>query len=74
MKFANWLKEQREMRAMTQQEFAEFVGLSKVSILSYEKGIAYPSVRVIKQIATALNVNVKKITTLIKESKNKKGE
>jgi transcriptional regulator with XRE-family HTH domain len=72
MKFANWLKEQREMRAMTQQEFAEFVGLSKVSILSYEKGIAYPSVRVIKQIANALNVNVKKITTLIKESK--KGE
>ena len=72
MKFANWLKEQREMRGMTQQEFGELVGLSKVSILLYEKGTVYPSVRVIKQIANALNVNVKKIATLIKESK--KGE
>jgi DNA-binding XRE family transcriptional regulator len=72
MKFANWLKEQREMRAMTQQEFAEFIGLSKMSIITYEKGNAYPSIMATKKIAAALNISIKKITSLIRESK--KGE
>lgn len=69
MKFNEWLKSEREKRAMTQQTFAIFVGLSVPVIRAFEKGEKTPSPASIHLLAGALKTPIKKITEMIKNQK-----
>lgn len=68
--FKTWFREEREKRAMTQMQFAVFVGLSVPVIRAFEKGEKTPSPASIKLIARATKTPIRKITSLIKEQKN----
>lgn len=70
MLFKDWLKAEREKRAMTQTEFANFVGLSRPMICDYENGIRIPSPASIRLIAGATKTPIKKITEMIKVQKD----
>lgn len=45
------LKELRETKGLTQQEFAELLELSRVSIGAYEKGTATPNTETLIKIS-----------------------
>lgn len=68
--FKTWLKEERQKRAMTQADFADFIGVSRPMLRAYEAGEKYPSPATIRLISGATRCSIKKITTLIKEQKN----
>ena len=71
MKFNEWLKAEREKRAMTQTEFANYVGLSRPMICDYENGLKYPSPASIRLIAGVLKTPIKKVTEMIKNQKER---
>jgi transcriptional regulator with XRE-family HTH domain len=67
--FKDWLKAEREKRAMTQTEFAVFVGLSRPMICDYENGVRTPFPASIRLIAGALKTPIKKVTEMIQKQK-----
>lgn len=69
MLFKDWLKQEREKRAMTQTEFANFVGLSRPMICDYENGVRTPFPASIRLIAGALKTPIKKVTEMIQKQK-----
>ena len=69
MLFKDWFKAEREKRAMTQPEFANYIGLSRPMICYYENGIKIPSPASIRLISGVLKTPIKKITEMIKNQK-----
>lgn len=55
--FAQRLKEAREERAMSMDDLANKIGISKGSIWKYEQGLREPKVSACIKIANALGVN-----------------
>ena len=49
------LKEIRNHKGYTQQEMANFIGISKSSLNNYEQGIRKPNIEILEQIADVLN-------------------
>ena len=66
MLFKDWLKAEREKRAMTQTEFANYIGLSRPMVVAYETGAKYPSPASIRLIAGTLKTPIKKVTEMIR--------
>lgn len=52
------IKKLREERGMTQEEFAEFCGVSRLSILRYENGSSIPNRTASEKISKACSVTV----------------
>ena len=69
MLFKDWLKSEREKRAMTQTEFANYVGLSRPMICDYENGVRTPFPASIRLIAGATKTPIKKIAEMIQKQK-----
>ena len=58
---ANKLKEIRGKKSLTQAELAEQVGVSRVSILSIEKGHFLPTIETALRISSTLDIPVEEI-------------
>lgn len=50
------IKQARKKKKMKQKELAAMIGQTPTSIMHYEKGDREPSLEIIENIATALNV------------------
>ena len=59
MKFGDKLKEQRGRRGLTQDEFAEAIGISRRTLCYYEQGKTYPKNRgIYKKLADFFELDV----------------
>ena len=65
------IKEYRKSAGLTQEELADLVGASNVSISLYERGIQSPDIEMLKKIATALNTST---DALIDHNQNQSGD
>ncbi len=57
-RFSEKLRQARKAAKLTQSELAEAAGVTQRSLTNYERGIALPRQKVIRKLATALNVTV----------------
>lgn len=57
MNFANNLKQIRKQKGLTQTELADMLGTNKTTISNYETGYSSPSLDVLREICTKLNVS-----------------
>ena len=55
IEFSKNLKEIRQLRGFTQEEFAEKLGLNKFTISKYEQGTREPDLNTLEQIKIALD-------------------
>ena len=62
----NTIHDLRKRKGITQQEFADFVGVTRQTIIALEKGNYTPSVALAIRIAKYLKEPVEKIFTLDK--------
>ena len=51
------LRELRKQRGLTQQDLADIVGVSNVSLSNYERGVQMPDILTLTKIANALGVS-----------------
>jgi transcriptional regulator with XRE-family HTH domain len=58
MAFPERLSIFRKERGLTQEALADSVGLAKLQVYRYEKGISQPTMEVLKQIAIVLNTSI----------------
>jgi transcriptional regulator with XRE-family HTH domain len=63
LSFAQKVRALRKQKKLSQQEFAEVVGIDRTYASQIERGIANPSLLVMLSISSALNVH---ITELLK--------
>jgi putative transcriptional regulator len=63
----NNVKQFREKRGLTQEQFANLVGVSRQSIISVEKGHYIPTTILALRIASVLSVKVEELFTLEKK-------
>lgn len=61
------LKAARVNAGLTQAEAAKKIGVSDATLLNYEKGRAFPDVRVLKRIEDVYGVEYKNIIFLVNE-------
>lgn len=54
----NEIRKERKRQGLSQEQLAKNSGLSRYSIINYEKGHRDPKVKDLKKIAKALNVSV----------------
>ena len=52
------LRDLRKQRGLTQQELADIVGVSNVSLSNYERGVQMPDIYTLTKIANALGVSI----------------
>ena len=57
----NFVQEMRKEKGVTQQEFAESVGVTRQTVISIEKGNYVPSVLLALKIASYFDVRVEEI-------------
>jgi putative transcriptional regulator len=60
----NNLKEIRQQHALSQEELAESVGVSRQTIISIEKSVYQPTVTLALKLARKLNVSVETLFSL----------
>jgi len=59
--FSDNLKLIRKGRNLTQTQLAEKMGLTKQSIINYEKGLTFPTGKKLENLLTALNVSTEQL-------------
>lgn len=69
-KIADRLKELREIKGITQQELADTIGVSRVTIGTYEKGTATPQTETLIKISKNYNVSMDWLCALSENEKN----
>ena len=52
------IREYRKRRGLTQQQLADIVGVSNVSLSNYERGAQMPDILTLTKIANALRISV----------------
>ncbi|MGN0162854.1 MAG: helix-turn-helix domain-containing protein [Candidatus Ornithomonoglobus sp.] len=57
-KFSKRLRELRQSKDLTQQKFADYIGISKSSVNMYERGEREPGLETIEMIADFFNVDL----------------
>lgn len=72
--FCDRIKVLRATRGMTQEEFAEFCGVSRLSILRYENGSSTPNRLAAEKIAKACGTTVDYILGRDEETAQNKNE
>jgi putative transcriptional regulator len=55
------IKEEREKAKLTQEELAEKVGITRAYLSQLENNHKEPSIKLLTQIAKALNISIKKL-------------
>ncbi|MFT5037021.1 MAG: putative transcriptional regulator [Candidatus Azotimanducaceae bacterium] len=62
----NFVQEMRKQKGVTQQEFAESVGVTRQTVISIEKGNYVPSVLLALKIALYFDVSVESVFNIQK--------
>lgn len=57
-KFANRLKTLRKLKGYTQKDFSKIIGVKQTTVSNYEKGLRFPDLDKLNQIANIFNVSV----------------
>lgn len=57
-KFANRLKALRKLKGYTQKDFSKIIGVKQTTVSNYEKGLRFPDLDKLNQIANIFNVSV----------------
>ena len=57
-KFANRLKALRKLKGYTQKDFSDIIGVKQTTVSNYEKGLRFPDLDKLNQIANIFNVSV----------------
>ena len=52
------IRELRKQKGFTQQQLADIVGVSNVSLSNYERGVQAPDIEILSRLADALGVSV----------------
>ena len=60
-KLKNRVKELRECNSMTQDKLGEMVGVSRITIISLEKGKYNPSIMLAYKIAKIFNLTIEEV-------------
>ena len=58
MSFPERLAQVRKQHGLTQEALGKLVGLTKLQIYRYEKGLSQPTLDVLRQLAISLNVSI----------------
>lgn len=61
------IREMRKKRGMTQKELAAAIGMSKPTVMRYEKGQSYPSIKVMAKIEEILGFKRQSTETFTEE-------
>lgn len=48
----------RKERKITQQQLADYIGVSKASVSKWESGLSYPDILLLPQLAAYFNISV----------------
>lgn len=67
--FANWLKEKRLSKGLTQTELAKEIGVSQVIIAYFETGSRKPGIKLKNKLADYFEVSLEEIRNLCKGEK-----
>lgn len=70
--FAENLKWYRKQQKLTQHRLAKKIGVSQVLVCEWEKGVRYPSVDKVYDIARALNIEAHILLRQVEKTKNEK--
>lgn len=65
--FAQALRRCRQERGLSQEAFAELVGLHRTYVSQLERGLKSPSLRTIFRITTVLNISLSDFASLIEQ-------
>ena len=68
------IKAERKAKGMTQEDLGKKLGVSGAAIAQYETGRRYPKVETLERIATALNVDVSKLSEGLLDLEEKEQE
>ena len=63
------LRELRKQRGFTQQQLADIVGVSNVSLSNYERGTQAPDIEILIKLADALGVSLDTLVGRMSDSK-----
>lgn len=58
LKIGNILAERRSRKGVTQEEVAEYIGVSKASVSKWENGLSYPDITILPLLATYYNMSI----------------
>ena len=58
LKIGRILVEHRRRRNITQEELAEYIGVSKASVSKWETATTYPDITLLPQLATFFNISI----------------
>ncbi len=58
IRIAHILTQKRRSRGITQEELAEYMGVSKAAVSKWEKGQSYPDITLLPQLAAFFNISV----------------
>ena len=56
MKIGRIVSEKRKERGMTQQELADFIGVSKASVSKWENNLTYPDITLLPLLAAFFDI------------------
>ena len=65
--FGKWLKEQRLNLGLTQQELANFLGLTKQTIINFESGKNTPGLCALKRLSDFFGISIYELRKLMEE-------
>lgn len=68
MDFKENLKRLRKNKKLTQKQLGELIGKKEITVRNYESGKAVPPLKVIEEIAKALNTSINELVTGAKEA------
>lgn len=58
LQFAKVFSRLRKTHALTQEQIAQYVGVSKAAVSKWETGLSYPDILLLPKLATYLNVSI----------------
>ena len=58
LQFANTIASLRKTNGLTQDEVANFVGVSKAAVSKWETGLSYPDILLLPKLATYFNLTI----------------
>lgn len=61
LKIAGIITKKRREKGITQEELAEYIGVSKAAVSKWEKGQSYPDITLLPQLAAYFNTSIDKL-------------
>ncbi len=62
--FADVFTNRRKQLGVTQEQIADYVGVSRAAVSKWEKGLSYPDITLLPKLATYFNVSIDELLGL----------